>query len=523
MRFRLGLTALFLSLGALVCAQGTVMPAPKFVGLDNSGNPISGGKLCAYSAGTTTPLATYTDSALSVANTNPVILDSAGRATVYLSATSYKFSLRTPGTDATCATGTIVWTQDNISSVPGNFTTVDVLGTAGETLTAGQGVYLSDGSGGKIAGQWYKSDSTNTYSSTTPTIGMVPTTILTSASGTVRVTGQITGLAGLTTGATYYVSTAGAISVTPATNSRRVGQADSTTSIIITPNPPQLQATSSQNLIQGRVSLVTGALVPASDVFAATTVYWTCGGSTTCQISLYDGTQWNVRTYTELSIAVPAVASQVYDVTIQDNGAAAPTIVLLQWTNDTTRSVALTTLNGNLVETGFLGRRYVGTIRTTTVAGQTEDSAAKRFVWNYHNRVPRIMQRLETTASWTYGTNTIRQANGSAANQLDMVIGVADSVVHASLVTAHSATAASIAAACYIGLDSVVAASASASNAFTWSQSVNNPIGMVATFDGVIQAGRHFLSWLEIGGGGTQTWYGTSSSVNGGLSGIIVN
>ena len=31
----------------------TVCPAPQFVGLDNSGNPLSGGKLYSYSAGTT--------------------------------------------------------------------------------------------------------------------------------------------------------------------------------------------------------------------------------------------------------------------------------------------------------------------------------------------------------------------------------------------------------------------------------------------------------------------------------------
>ena len=90
---------------------GTVMKSPVFTGLDNSGNPLSGGKLHTYAPGTTTARATYSDSALSSANANPVVLNAGGRATVYLSNDlSYKFVL----TDASDVT---VWSQDNIQSV----------------------------------------------------------------------------------------------------------------------------------------------------------------------------------------------------------------------------------------------------------------------------------------------------------------------------------------------------------------------------------------------------------------------
>lgn len=46
---------------------------------DDNGNPLSGGKIYTYAAGTTTPLATYTSRNGLIANTNPIILDSAGR------------------------------------------------------------------------------------------------------------------------------------------------------------------------------------------------------------------------------------------------------------------------------------------------------------------------------------------------------------------------------------------------------------------------------------------------------------
>jgi hypothetical protein len=66
---------------------------------DNYGVILSGGKLFTYSAGTTTPAATFTTIAGNVAHTNPIILDSAGRVPsgeIWLtSSTQYKFVLQT--------------------------------------------------------------------------------------------------------------------------------------------------------------------------------------------------------------------------------------------------------------------------------------------------------------------------------------------------------------------------------------------------------------------------------------------
>ena len=45
---------------------------------DANGDPLSGGKLYSYDTGTTNAKTTYSDSALSVANANPIILDAAG-------------------------------------------------------------------------------------------------------------------------------------------------------------------------------------------------------------------------------------------------------------------------------------------------------------------------------------------------------------------------------------------------------------------------------------------------------------
>lgn len=75
---------------------------------DDDGNPLAGGMLFSYVAGTSIPFATYVDSTGDTPNTNPIVLDSAGRANVWLGAGSYKFILED-------ALGDVIFTVDNVS------------------------------------------------------------------------------------------------------------------------------------------------------------------------------------------------------------------------------------------------------------------------------------------------------------------------------------------------------------------------------------------------------------------------
>lgn len=87
----------------------TLTPTPKQQFLDANGNPLVGGKIYTYAAGTTTPLVTYTDASGTTPNTNPVILDSRGEAAIWLGVASYKLKLTT-------STDVEIWTVDNIVS-----------------------------------------------------------------------------------------------------------------------------------------------------------------------------------------------------------------------------------------------------------------------------------------------------------------------------------------------------------------------------------------------------------------------
>lgn len=115
--------------------MANLSPSPKLQFFDANGNPLAGGKLYTYAAGTTTPLATYTDSSASVPNTNPVILDSRGEAEVWLGVAAYKFKLTT-------STDVEVWTVDDVVSA--NIQALADLSEAGGSALVG---FLQAGTG----------------------------------------------------------------------------------------------------------------------------------------------------------------------------------------------------------------------------------------------------------------------------------------------------------------------------------------------------------------------------------------
>jgi len=91
---------------------------------DNNGVPLAGGLIYTYEAGTTTPQATYTTSAGTVAHTNPIVLNSAGRVPggeIWLLFANYKFILQT-------SAAVLIATYDNVTSGAGITTIANFTG-----------------------------------------------------------------------------------------------------------------------------------------------------------------------------------------------------------------------------------------------------------------------------------------------------------------------------------------------------------------------------------------------------------
>lgn len=104
---------------------------------DNNGQPLSGGKIYTYAAGTTTPQATYTSALGITPHANPIVLDSAGRVPggeIWLTdGLIYKFVVET-------SAAILIGTYDNITGVNSNFVNYTVQEEV-QTATSGQTVF----------------------------------------------------------------------------------------------------------------------------------------------------------------------------------------------------------------------------------------------------------------------------------------------------------------------------------------------------------------------------------------------
>ena len=87
--------------------MATIRPNGVNTFTDNNNLPLVGGLVYTYATGTVTPLSTFADALATVPNANPIVLDAAGRATIFWSG-SYKVVVKT-------ASGALVTTIDPIS------------------------------------------------------------------------------------------------------------------------------------------------------------------------------------------------------------------------------------------------------------------------------------------------------------------------------------------------------------------------------------------------------------------------
>lgn len=263
----------------------------------------------------------------------------------------------------------------------------------------------------------------------------------------------------------------------------------------------------------GRLTLTSGTPITTSDVTGATSIYYTPHLHNI--LPLWDGRQWVPTEFSETTLALGTLTSgKNYDVFGYLNSGA---LVLesLVWTNDTTRATAVTQQDGRYCKSGDKTRLYLGSFRTTSTTttedsggGTTSQVGGKRFLWNAFNRVKRHVVVIDTTDSWSYTTNTVRQANGVSSNKSELLLGLpAEEVWAFAHGDAYLVSNGSVAAKQGVGVDSVTAFSGLVQGGFNaGANGVYAPVS--GRWSGHLLPGYHYIAWLEKGADGTCAFLG---------------
>ncbi len=271
-----------------------------------------------------------------------------------------------------------------------------------------------------------------------------------------------------------------------------------------------------------RLTLTTGVPVTTADVTAAGTLYYTPDLDGT--IWLYVSGVWTRYVTAEVSLSLATAgpggsaltSGKPYDVFAYYSGGVALEVVA--WSNGTTRVTGIDRQNGVRVKSGDSSRLYLGTIYTTGTT-TTEDSAAKRFVWNAYNRAPRHLVVVESAASWSWTTASWQVSNANAANCFETVSGDGIELGACALSGNDSGTTGQVFAA-GIGIDSTSVNSSTITGDTTRGAGLSVTM-CEAKYDGYIAAGYHKISWLEFGAAGISNWYGRLGVANQFQTGMV--
>lgn len=266
-----------------------------------------------------------------------------------------------------------------------------------------------------------------------------------------------------------------------------------------------------QNIVslpQGRLTLTSNTPVIASDVTAATAVYYTPYVGNQCPV--WDGAQFNLKVFGELTLTLNSnyILNSHYDLFIINDSGTIRLVSGPAWTTITagsgargsgagttelTRTIGLTNTgtltNAYAMATARNGAStysvavnqgtYVGSIYIDGTAGQVTchtsyGQSRKWGVWNQYNRRRVILRAGDATSSWTYGSATIRQSNAAAGNTIAAFTGAVQQSYRAKFNQRATAMATNGSLRVGIGLNSTTAFSGYAGELNQYNNTIYN-------------------------------------------------
>lgn len=212
---------------------------------------------------------------------------------------------------------------------------------------------------------------------------------------------------------------------------------------------------------QGRLSLATGVAITTADIAGSPWVYYVpfIGD----RVPVYDGTNfisrsigdWRSLPLTDTSMAGWHQSGRNFDAFIindagtvrlgtgaawtdgavagsdiaRGTGAGSTDLELFQgvWVNRNDIIIRFGTATDATVFVAARRATYVGSFRTTA-NGQTDDTQKRRLVYNLE-QAPRVVFTKEPANSWVYNVATWRQQNANVNNRIEVLAGLAGSLI----------------------------------------------------------------------------------------------
>lgn len=275
------------------------------------------------------------------------------------------------------------------------------------------------------------------------------------------------------------------------------------------------QSLSLAGIAEGRLSLKSGDPNPTDNQLSKTELIYTQYNGN--NIALYNTTQnrWDVHQFDEIVLDISGLTENTnYDIFCWNNNG---NLVLepVAWGNSgagtSERSVsgAISRFLGVWTKTNDR-RRWLGTIRTTAIEGEGEDSKEKRFVYNANNQCDRLCDRTETTSIWVYDGG-YRYFNNNPNNKVSLVIGQPVSVLF------YFGIGAGGPAAIALGLNQAIANSSD-----PFDSSTRTDLSSITGFWGtILPPGYHEINCLERTYNGPVNFEGTPGQNKCGVTALI--
>lgn len=370
----------------------------------------AGYQLFFYQSGTSTKLNTYSDEDLTIPNSNPVVLDSAGRTgPIFLQNLPYKVVLA-PATDTDPPTAPI-WTADPVYA--SDYSTVaqfySVNGSPNGVLAGNQGsatqpasvawdftnnvLYVCTLTGTSSTAVW-----SAVNSSSTANVNIAPQGYLTPVSGTPIITGDAIAATSI-----YYTPYKGIL--VPIYNG---------TTLISTSIVSELSYTLTSSL-------------------SANNIYDCFIFSLNGVVTLGTGPSWAAGTSGSITPGSCA----------RGTGTGGTSLSMIQGILTNTVSMSIRYGDGtNTITVAPNEATYVGSIWIDGTNGQVTchrsfGQSRKFGLWNAYNRVPIRLLVGDSTTSWTYNSSTVRPANNNTANSGSSFTGLAEEWIDSSYFAAQ--------------------------------------------------------------------------------------